>query len=1306
MLVLAVSADAAYNFGIVASTDRIKIPLLPCLETLGRDQTPDSMHFFVLYQGTKHDTVTYSDFATSASAIKAKAYIDTFYMRGNTYLGLNAWVDSIDGDSGNGMYSGTVIFFKQYQQTPIGFSFVKADKSARAYAQGAPDSLLVTTWRSEHFSSDSSSKYFNGYSNPDSTNLVDWTPMFSWRVGKDSSWRYQIQVVKDTTDTTTAIWNTGKVTFAGNDTLNNGERTYRIKGDSTYMDELRDGYRYWWRCRTFYGAGETASAWSGWNSFWGVTPSWPTYASGLDSDIVECVNRKNIRFGGSHSALPTGYTVAAAFKTGYTFVLDSNATFNGSLDGSQQLAYHDGFLYAAYLGEDSIGSKLCYVNKYNFSTGQWSGRVLLYGAVDVHNFPALIIGQDNRLHVIGGAHHGQAKYYRTDSAHVAGSGINITMWDTMPDPTGASAMTYTRLVKTSAGHLFMFFRHIESAGKVCYAYIRNKWNGSGYEGWSSRRYVAYYYRNAYSTIYNGGCAVDQNDRLYLLIGWHDYYQEANKTRGVSLVYSDLDDDSTDFRYWFQFGSTDTIGKTTAAVDTILNITYSSVDKVLTAHQTDSIWSPSPFTNTPTLIADTQGVLMSFALDDYYGTGYGDQAAGRWPVPTLFARWNPEDSVYDIDCLTGDTKFQAKDFGNNDDYSVEIRQGSSSGIKVICAKDSDIYKTKGVTDSTSNTKYELSYPRGGSIVSDTTAYLDSVRVLVDDTVGTNIIRAAIYRRADSSFVDSTYHKTLAGTNTNYWANLKFVNGAQVKKDTSYVVMFNKISGNNVRVYRVASSGNIYWQSGTLSGSWPSKFTPSGTTSDRTLCFVLRTVSYAERDTFDNIDTPSELRDSINTLDYMRIAYLGISLPDTFSQTNFDSGGTNMKSYLIAPAASPHPRAWEYMTCGYMILEGKDLYVYSNVMPDSAEAGEYFGAELYEWKCSDVFAKNYSNRWSGRYLTRNSGGGSGRISVLSRALDNHPKQILRSRGDRLDHVNLNPFFGVRPDGNDVRIVMARNNNGVVSWHELHRVVDVFNKDSTIIYFKLPTSPATTVPADSLSAYAKVFQVYYGNEKAGEAKHHPDSVFEFYESFEDITSGTAINGYNSWLASSGVKAVSYYDKQTTVWAAKDYVWGGKKFVMAPDAGGQLVRRYMGNDLTDKEINIHIYAEWPRSTWQNMRFKNDNIWTGIRIMTNGDSLQYGDTTGWTASWPLENGRAYNLRFVINSNGLSGWRFDKQMFSNIGSMTAFDSLWIQLQANLYGFVFDVVQMKKWVASPPAIKYSATMSLLEGRRRRMIMMED
>lgn len=140
-LLLAVYAHAGYDFGVVAPGDRLRIPVLPCLDTLGRDATPDSMHFIVLYQGTNHNSITYSDYALSASAIKAKAYIDTLALRGNVYLTFNAYVDSIDGDSGNGLYSGAVVLFNQYQQTPTQFTFVKASKSARTYAQHA-DTLL------------------------------------------------------------------------------------------------------------------------------------------------------------------------------------------------------------------------------------------------------------------------------------------------------------------------------------------------------------------------------------------------------------------------------------------------------------------------------------------------------------------------------------------------------------------------------------------------------------------------------------------------------------------------------------------------------------------------------------------------------------------------------------------------------------------------------------------------------------------------------------------------------------------------------------------------------------------------------------------------------------------------------------------------------------------------------------------------------------------------------------------------------------------------------------------------------------
>ncbi len=1176
-----------------------------------------------------------------------------------------------------------------------------------AYAQNAPDSLLVTTWKSEHFwFDDSNAVYFNGYKNPDSTNLVDWTPMFSWRVKQDSAWRYQIQAVRDTTDTTTAIWNTGKVTFAGDDTFYADERTYRIKGDSTYMDEIRDGYRYWWRCRTYAGAETTASNWSAWNSFWGVTPHWPTYSSGIDSAIVDCKFRRNIRFGTSHSLLPSSYTVSMKFPTGYDIVLDSLCAVNYGIDGSQQVVYYDDFLYITYIGQDSTGSMINYVNRYDFSTRTWHGRVAVYYAGDVHNPLHLIIGADHKLHAVRGAHHGQFKYFRTDSAHVEGSGINIVMWDTMPDPSGADSCTYPRLAMTDNGNLYLFFRYSTGSGatyKSHYGYVKNIWNGSSYAGWGNKRFIATYKDkiSGYGpSIYNGGCYVE-NDTLWLLLSWHDYYQAANKTRAISLVYSPYNSDSTGFPFWFKLGSADTIGKNTANWDTINNIYYGKCNYVWQAQNPDSAWSPNPFTNTPTLIVDSGQTLISFSLDDYPTAGYGDAAGGRWPVPTMFAKWNATDGIFDVMNLTGDTRFEAVDVGDNDTFSVEIKQGTTSGIKVICAASVDVKNTSFSTlDSAGATKYEITYPRGGSIKASATGYLDSVWVLVNDTVGTQVIRAAVYRRADSSFVDSTYHKTLAGTNTSYWTSLKFVNGAQIKDDTNYVVMFTKVSGNSVRIYRVPVSGEIYWQSGTI-GAWPSKFTPSGTTSDRAVCSYLRSVAYAARDTFDNIDTPSELRDSVNTLSYMRIGFLGIELPDTFSQTFLDSGGTVMHSYLIAQGSKRHPRAFDYLSSGYQILQGGDLYVYSNVYPDTLTAGtKYYGAELYEWKCADIFSDGWEDRWSGRYLTMNTAGGSGRLAVWPLAIDGHSKQMIRSRNQFVDHINLEPYPATRFDGNDIRIVMARNNNGVISWYELDRIFEAVGMDSAIVNWAIPSNPATTVPADSQSAYARVFQVYYGNRDADTAKHNPDNIFLWYENFENAAGGTALNGYNSWIAAAGVEIRQYFDKSSP-YISKDLIWSGKNFVWSTGAGKE-ARRYIGSNLTNVKLIVHLNATL--SSNGRFRLKDDTDWFGIQIDGLHHGLYYGDTMDQDTSWYLGTAQYHEISFVVNSNGVSGYRYGKLMFSDCGWLTQFDSLFWRGNNYLNSLPMDEIRIVKWVSNEPEIWFSSLMSESVSRRRRMIMM--
>jgi hypothetical protein len=1121
----------------------------------------------------------------------------------------------------------------------------------------APDSLMTTTRSSEQFAPNG-----YGYGSPDSTNLVDWTPELTFRTNDDSTFSFHVQVVSDTTDTTSKFWSVI-------DTLDNVVDSLSRSEKIEYAGKiLRDGYWFYWRVRTF-GAGAAASEWSEWRKFMGVAPD--TWWDSLYT------NRANIWFPGSHSLLSAGYTAELEFRSGNNHTIFNNANFNSGVNGSGEIVYLQAtsgvnYSYTTGLIEDTLGNLNTYIIKLNMTGDHWYDPVLVGTPGDIHGYLNLIVGEDDKLHIIINAHYSQCVYIVSDSAN-GDSGININYLDTLSNPTGADKMTYGRLIKTSNGHLFMFFRKKGVTNPAIdydnkngyYCYIRNKWNGSSYDGWSARRYLIYYKDDVSGahdfSIYNGGCAVDDNDRVYLLIDWHDFYQDKNKTRGLSVVYSDLNEDSVQYFHWFEYETTDTVGHTTTSCDSTKNIYYGAVSKVIESHYPDSCWAPCPFTNSPTLIPDTLYPMISFHIDHYYDPAGG----GRTKAPVVFGKLNSNRDGWVLDNLACETKFRAVDTGDKDTFMVTIEEGTAEGVKVLCSAGDRLYYTYGVTDSSSNTKVFIpGVARGCVMPCDSGGIADSVKVLVRNRNGGSgsTIRAAIYRDADSSFVDSTAVSGSIDGATPQWVKLHFLNSQTLKKDTSYLVVFNQVSGSDtVDTYRRNVVGYTYWTNNSFSGAFPAKFVPDDKDVYKLIVYELVVYNRVFTDTFDNISTPSALRDSVNTLDYMEIEYVGIALPDTFSTANMDSGGTGRHSYLLATATDDMAQySINYTHGGAMIRDGSDIYVYSNVVSDSSE-GDWRAQNTYEWKCANAYGSASSARWSGRYLTKNTGWGAGRITVVPEVSGNLPKQILSCRGKDIDYLSISPYFQTQIDGDDIRIVMSEfdSTEQSVTHYELHRVPDMFGLDTTRIWFKIPTG--VSIPADSMSGCNVVFSVYWRNPYAENPKANPDSVFGYYESFEDANTGDTLNGYDGWTSSSSLsKICAFYDINSLSSAIYLKLYAGDKFVY----GVGEMKREMGTNLTNKEFNIKVYTFAGSGNNIYIKLQNDNDWVGIGYNTTDEIVREGDTiTGWSNDiHEIEEGRMLDFQLIVDADGVDGYVNGLTAFTNNNKITAFDSLEIIAQ--------------------------------------------
>ncbi len=516
-----------------------------------------------------------------------------------------------------------------------------------------PTSCKVTTWYSEHFDP-------SGYGS-ENPNTLDPPKYVTYLHGENSG--FSAVSMGDSVDYawiqigTTAgdsnFWNSGYLAISR---IDSAERCEKILLDSSKT--IQDGITYHWRIK--FGEDST-SGWSLWSSdqtFEGVAPIewWDTTYT----------HRRNIRVdtSGSHDLLYSGYTVPFEMQTGYGEVLFEDGVVNAGIPNAPCMDYYEGYSYISYFGDSTNGQGVLRVGKYNHGTKTWTQATVdtIAGSgdkVDVHNYPVILVGNDEKLHLWRGSHHGQALYYRTDSTH-AGNGISITDWSGPDTIAGLDSMTYPVPVMDTSGNLYVFFRHYAHGyhDDAHYCYVKSTDNGAT---WGDRQHIIYYYDfkdtvdNHVPSVYNGGVVIDGNNRCHILVSWWERYgctqpDSCNKGRAISYIYSDYDTISNEFKYWRELETGDTVGEITTSPDSTKNVHYESCSKVDTCANPDTIpvQCPCPHSNTYAL-AVYKHPDSSYYLPYFCYFKFTDYKLEETPI--YFAKWNG--SSWDITNLETD-----------------------------------------------------------------------------------------------------------------------------------------------------------------------------------------------------------------------------------------------------------------------------------------------------------------------------------------------------------------------------------------------------------------------------------------------------------------------------------------------------------------------------------------------------------------------------------------------------------------------------------------------------------------------------
>lgn len=490
----------------------------------------------------------------------------------------------------------------------------------------APILPLVTTWQSNRDGTD-------GEYNP-VNNLSTWEVEFSAVANCSSVTGCQIWV--GTASGKNNMWDSGNIG------LNEPAVGNRIPKQVYMGSTLQDGQTYYWQIR-FTGPHTALGLWST-----------PMTFNGIDADFFWNSNynqRTNIRFGTSHSQLKPGTTISFTLPTGYGVRLATCGHVNEAIQHSgRMMTYHKGYIYGVFTGDPDIyGDTQTYVVKYKISDGSHSCAPvtnLTGGPSDTHLYSVIVVGKDEKIHLVRSGHSNQEDYCKTSGAHADGTGIPIQTWSTVWSP--ATLMgTYPRTVVASNGDIISLQRG-SNVNTATINYLRYPYNAGN---WSTTYYMACYKRGDHTVsagdpgTYLGGFFLDKYDRAHILICWQEgIYSGWQRPRGISYMYSDYN--GIKFNNIYEKESSTSIG--VCGLTTANSPSWSNCHKVQAA--TNSSTNPSaPFPG-----SNSEAIFAGESYDPYFTyilqhTTLGADNTNNCHI--VFAKWKTSSAMWKITNLS-------------------------------------------------------------------------------------------------------------------------------------------------------------------------------------------------------------------------------------------------------------------------------------------------------------------------------------------------------------------------------------------------------------------------------------------------------------------------------------------------------------------------------------------------------------------------------------------------------------------------------------------------------------------------------
>jgi len=296
-----------------------------------------------------------------------------------------------------------------------------------------------------------------------------------------------------------------------------------------------------------------------------------------------------------------------------------------------------------------------------------------------------------------------------------------------------------------------------------------------------------------------------------------------------------------------------------------------------------------------------------------------------------------------------------------------------------------------------------------------------------------------------------------------------------------------------------------------------------------------------------------------------------------------------------------------------------------------------------------------------------------------------------------------------GNDVRIVRMFPDS---TFQQLDRVADIWNAELTKIYFRVQDSVIAgenAVDADNATYW--VYYNYLALPADSLPPNDPDSCLSLWESAEDLTICTKLHGLGGWVCSPpsilfwvNELHAGCYPNPINI-TDPEMVNHGDRVIHIHDEDAGEAYRTISPNPSAHDVIFNLRLEKILTDCSILYVAVGTASNKYQIGISSDSAYIVRKKGgdWAAtSVRRHRQRFMEIRFVVNSSGVSVWVDGTKTITNDNYLTTCDRIWIgaspKVLENVEGFV-DRIIVRKWYENPPYCHTSLTPAAAQTIRK-------